>query len=263
MRKVGTIIELPNKRVGLAVVEHTIFHADLNPVNLSSIHTVYLSPHKLPIPMKRILFFLAGASLSLTAAQAQADATKAGDILESMSSKYKSVNAFKAQFAYAMESPGSGIKENATGDITVKGNKFHLKLGDQEVINNGSTVWTYLKDANEVTITDYEPSDDDITPSNIYTVYKKGYKYTLVAKESNKADDVIDLTPDNKNSQISKIRITINKKDKSIKSFRTFERNGNKYNYTISKFTPVEVDDKSFVFDKAKYKGVEVEDLRN
>jgi hypothetical protein len=55
----------------------------------------------------------------------------------------------------------------------------------------------------------------------------------------------------------------VNKKDRSIKSFRTFERNGNKYNYTITKFTPVDVEDKTFVFDKSKYKGVEVEDLRN
>jgi len=212
--------------------------------------------------MKQLLLVAVGLWLNVTAVQAQND-PKAGEILELMSSKYKAVKGFKANFSYSMESPGSGIKENATGEITVKDNKFFLKLGGQEVINNGSTVWTYLKDANEVTITDYEPDDDAITPSNIYNIYKKGYKYTLVAKESNKADDVIDLTPNNKNSQVNKIRIVVNKKDKSIKSFKTFERNGNKYNYVITKFTPAEVDDKTFVFDKAKYKGVEVEDLRN
>ena len=211
--------------------------------------------------MKR---FFSAATLVLTtlAALAQND-PKAGEILDAMSSKYKTIKGFKAIFNYSMESPGSGLKENATGEITVKDNKFYLKLGSQEVINNGSTVWTYLKDANEVTITDYEPDADDITPSNIYNVYKKGYKYTLVPKESTKADDVIDLTPDNKNSQITKIRIVVNKKDRSIKSFRTFERNGNKYNYNITKFTPADVEDKTFVFDKSKYKGVEVEDLRN
>jgi chaperone LolA len=212
--------------------------------------------------MKKLLVLAAGVWMSLSVAYAQND-PKAGEILESMSSKYKSIKGFRANFAYSMESPGSGIKENASGEIVVKDNKFYLKLGNQEVINNGSTVWTYLKDANEVTITDYQPDEDDITPSNIYNVYKKGYKYTLVAKESSKSDDVIDLTPDNKNSQINKIRIVVNKKDKSIKSFKTFERNGNKYNYTITKFTPSAVDDKMFVFDKAKYKGVEVEDLRN
>ncbi|MDJ1471951.1 outer membrane lipoprotein carrier protein LolA [Cytophagaceae bacterium DM2B3-1] len=213
--------------------------------------------------MKRLFLFAASVWMSFSVAQAQNNDPKAGEILEAMSSKYKSVKGFKATFSYSMESPGSGIKENATGEIVVKDSKFYLKLGGQEVINNGSTVWTYLKDANEVTITDYEPDDDDITPSNIYNVYKKGYKYTLVPKESNKVDDVIDLTPDNKNSQVNKIRIIVNKKDKSIKSFKTFERNGNKYNYTITNFTPTAVDDKTFVFDKTKYKGVEVEDLRN
>lgn len=212
--------------------------------------------------MKKILALALGACLTVSFAQAQND-PKAGEILDAMSSRYKSIKGFKADFSYSMESPGSGIKENASGEITVKDNKFHLKLGGQEVINNGSTVWTYIKDANEVTITDYEPDADDITPSNIYTLYKKGYRYTLVAKESTKTDDVIDLTPDNKNSQITKIRIIVNKKDKSIKSFKTFERNGNKYNYVITKFVPVAVDDKMFVFDKTKYKGVKEEDLRN
>ncbi len=212
--------------------------------------------------MKRLVAVAAGIWMSFSVAQAQND-PKAGEILESMSTKYKAIKGFKANFSYSMESPGSGIKENAAGDIVVKDNKFYLKLGGQEVINNGTTVWTYLKEANEVTITDYQPDEDDITPSNIYNVYKKGYKYTLVPKESTKLDDVIDLTPDNKNSQITKIRIVVNKKDKSIKSFKTFERNGNKYNYTITKFAPAAVDDKTFVFDKTKYKGVEVEDLRN
>ncbi len=212
--------------------------------------------------MKKTFALALGACITFSSVQAQND-PKAGEILESMSSRYKSIKGFKADFSYSMESPGSGIKENASGEITVKDNKFYLKLGGQEVINNGSTVWTYIKDANEVTITDYEPDADDITPSNIYTLYKKGYKYTLVMKESNKTDDVIDLTPENKNSQITKIRINVNKKDKSIKSFKTFERNGNKYNYVITKFIPTSVDDKVFVFDKTKYKGVKEEDLRD
>jgi hypothetical protein len=37
---------------------------------------------------------------------------------------------------------------------------------------------------------------------------------------------------------------------------------GNKYLYTVKKFTPTEIDDNYFAFDKSKYKGVEVIDLR-
>ena len=33
-----------------------------------------------------------------------------------------------------------------------------MVLPEQEVINNGSTIWTYLPDAKEVNIDNYDPS---------------------------------------------------------------------------------------------------------
>lgn len=56
-----------------------------------------------------------------------------------------------------MESPTAGINETSEGEIIVQGPKFNLKLSGQEIINNGTTVWTYLKESNEVNITNYEP----------------------------------------------------------------------------------------------------------
>lgn len=213
--------------------------------------------------MKKIKLLVALLAAAIMTAQAQND-PKAGEILDAMSTKYKSIPAFKANFTYTLENQNSGIKENTSGNITVKNGKFYLKMGDQEVINNGSTVWTYLKESNEVNISDYEPEEDAITPTNIYTIYKKGYRYNYVEqkKEGGQMYDVIDLTPENKNNQIYKIRLMVNRKDQSIRSFKTFEKNGNRYNYLITNFTPVDIDDKTFVFDKSKYRNVEVVDLR-
>lgn len=213
--------------------------------------------------MKRLKYLAVILAAAISTAQAQND-PKAGEVLDAMSAKYKAIPAFKASFAYSLENPGSGIKENTSGDITVKNGKFYLKMGEQEVINNGSTVWTYLKESNEVNISDYQPEEDAITPTNIYTIYKKGYKYNYVEqkKEAGQLFDIIDLTPENKNNQIYKIRLMVNRKDRTVKSFKTFEKNGNRYNYLITNFTPVEVDDKTFVFDQSKYKNVEVVDLR-
>ena len=42
-----------------------------------------------------------------------------------------------------------------------------------------------------------------------------------------------------------------------------FDKGGNRYKYTISKFNPnIKVDDSFFAFDLKKYPGVEVVDLR-
>lgn len=190
---------------------------------------------------------------------------KAQAILDEMSNKYKSIPSFRAKFTYTLENKNSGVNETAEGEIVVKGGKFYLKLPQQEIYNNGTTVWTYMKESNEVNISAYEPDEDDINPTKIYTLYKKGYKYVLMAEEpaeGGKAVDIIDLEPTDKKNQFFKIRLVINKKDKTIKSWKMFERNGNKYTYIVKSFTPETIDDNFFIFDKNKYKGVHVEDLR-
>lgn len=191
---------------------------------------------------------------------------KAQEILDAMSQKYKEMSSFKAKFTYTLENDNSKIKESSKGEIFVKGNKFKLKLGEHEIINNGTTVWTYMKESNEVNVSSYEPEDDDLNPTKIYTMYKKGYKYILLSEHNDqgKVYSTVDLEPlDRKTSQFSKVRIIINKKDKTVKSWKIFEKNGNRYSYVVDNFTPnFKIEDNEFTFDKVKYPGVTEIDLR-
>ena len=215
--------------------------------------------------MKNI-FLAASLIFFSTIVLAQQD-SKAGQILEEVSKKYKAITSFKAGFSILRESPGSGkANETDNGEIKVKGSKFHLKLKDQEIYNNSAKVWTYLRSSNEVTINDYSPDDDDLNPTKIFNVYKKGFKYTLAGEEKDGGQvyEIIDLSPEKaKSQQVYKIKLSVNKKDRSLKKWRVFEKNGNKYTYTITNFNPSAIDDKEFVFDKTKYKGVEEISLDN
>jgi outer membrane lipoprotein-sorting protein len=59
------------------------------------------------------------------------------------------------------------------------------------------------------------------------------------------------------------VRLNIDKLNKQISNAVIFEKNGNKYTYTIRTFTPnVSVPESVFAFDAKKYPGVEVVDLR-
>jgi outer membrane lipoprotein-sorting protein len=190
---------------------------------------------------------------------------KALEILEAMSKKYKAFASFEANITSSMTNESEGIKEEFKGKITVKGDKFRLVLDDQEIINNGTTVWTYLPAAKEVNIDNYDPNSEDINPSKIYEVYKKGFKYLYLEDqtENGVACEVVDLVPEKKDAQYFKIRMNIGKKDRSIQSWIMFDKSGNKYKYAITKFTPnVAVADSFFAFDPKKYPGVEIIDLR-
>lgn len=190
---------------------------------------------------------------------------KALQILDAMSKKYKAFKAFEANISQTLTNDVEKINEEFKGKITVKGDKFRLVMPEQEVINNGSTIWTYLPEAKEVNIDNYDPSGDDINPTKIYELYKKGFKYLYLQDktEGGVLCEEIDLVPEKKDAQFFKIKMFINKKDKSIQSWTMFDKGGNKYKYTISKFNPnVNPEDSFFSFDHKKYPNVEVIDLR-
>ncbi|WP_448517990.1 LolA family protein [Rhodoflexus sp.] len=190
---------------------------------------------------------------------------KAEAILNAMSDRYKKMSAFRADFSYQLRSPQEKLDETFTGVITVKGSKFRLKLGNQEVYNNQTTVWTYSKEDNEVTITEYDPESGDINPAEVYNMYKKGFKYNYMEekKENGEVFDVIDLTPDDKNLNYFKIRLTINRRTRDLKSWQIFEKNGRRSLYTINNFQPdITVADAFFNFDKTQYPKVVEVDLR-
>jgi outer membrane lipoprotein carrier protein len=199
--------------------------------------------------------------------QAQQD-DYAKKILDAMSEKYRAMSSYKADFTYKLENKVEGVDEEFTGEITVKGDKYHLKLSDQEIFNDGKTIWTYIPDAREVNIDNYLPDDGDLSPSNIYTAYKKGYRYRFLeeAKKGAAVLNVIELQPENPNDPnktFQRVILNINKSDNLIDNWQMFDRMGNVFTYFINVFTPnVRTTDGQFVFDPAKYPGVEVVDMR-
>ncbi|MFD0999273.1 outer membrane lipoprotein carrier protein LolA [Ohtaekwangia kribbensis] len=213
--------------------------------------------------MKNSILALCAMILVITAS-AQYD-PKALQSLDAMSKKYKAIPAFEANISYVLTNDVEKVNEEFKGKITVKGDKFRLALPEQEVINNGSTVWTYLPEAKEVNIDNYDPNSEDVNPSKIYDIYKKGFKYLYLQDktEGGVLCEEIDLVPEKKDAQFFKIKMFISKKDKSIQSWVMFDKGGNRYKYTISKFNPnIKVEDSFFAFDLKKYPGVEVVDLR-
>lgn len=210
--------------------------------------------------MKKIIFILI-CSITLGAfAQKDAQAEK---ILNAMSKKYQSMKSFKANFSVVFYSPINKKDEKSSGNILVKGSKYVLKMSEREIYNNGVFQWTYTISDNEATKTKYVAEEDELNPTKIYTMYKKGFKY-IVNKEKGVNEnpalyDVVDLIPENKDKQVFKVRIVINKKDNTIHGWKTFEKNGNRYTFLLTNFQQnVPADDKVFDFDK---KGVDIVDL--
>ena len=213
--------------------------------------------------MKPTIWLLSLLLLFTIPALAQKD-KRAQTILDAMSKKYKSLKSSQAAFTYA--SVGAGAKESYKGDLTVKDEKFRLVLGGQEVFTDGETMSTYIKESNEVNVQDYDKNEtSELNPTQIYTIYKRGfdYKFLKEQKQGGRTLEVIELTPNRQKSPIATIQISVDKADRSVRNWLIINKDGKRTTYTITKFTPnVNVPDSYFAFDKGKYPGVEVVDLR-
>jgi outer membrane lipoprotein-sorting protein len=211
---------------------------------------------------KSILMLLLTAFTSVTFAQKDA---KSQEILKGVSAKYKSYKSISAAFKVMVLDAKDKSTQTQTGNIVMSGNKYNLNITGQQIISDGKSSWTYLKDANEVQINDASTKTDGITPTSIFTVYENGFDSKFVEEKTmaGKAMQLIDLTPLDKKKPYFKIQLQVNKADKTISGASILNNNGTKMVYSVTKFSPdVAVNDAMFTFDTKKFPGVEVVDLR-
>ena len=110
-----------------------------------------MAPHK-PQMIKK--FFITGSIFTvalMASAQVKNDPT-AKAILDAVSAKFKTFSTVQATFSYKVENAEGKSLSNKTGSIVMKGTRYRVSFGGQEIFCNGSTVWNYDKAANEVTI---------------------------------------------------------------------------------------------------------------
>jgi outer membrane lipoprotein-sorting protein len=217
--------------------------------------------------MNRILTlvaFLIGFGI-VQETQAQSDPA-AKQILDGVSAKFKSFNAVQSGFTLKVEDGKGKVQGEKSGIVFMKGGKYRVNISGQEIYSDGSTVWTYDKAANEVTITKMEGGQNSLTPQKLFTnFYDKDFLYKLNGEKKVGARQMqeIELTPTDKSKAFHKVYLLVDKAQKSIHSAKILEKNGNVYTYTVSNFNgKAVIPDAQFVFDKKKYPGVEEIDLR-
>ena len=216
--------------------------------------------------MKKIGLLIAAFGI-IGVSMAQTD-EKAKTILDKMSEKYSNIPVYKTNFIYRLTNKVEDINEEFSGEIMVKGEKYVLLMSDQEIFNDGETIWTFLKDANEVNVDYYMPDEGDLSPNNIYITYKKGYRYRWVEtkKIGGRTLEVVELQPEDPKDPdkiFFRIILNIDNSDYTIHSWDMYDRAGNVFSYTISGFNPqFKANDDFFTFNESKYPDVEVVDLR-
>jgi len=200
--------------------------------------------------MKRIFLILSFAVSCFSLSMAQS----AKDVLDKCAATVSSKEGVSANFQ--MESAQFG---NATGKISVKGQKFYASTAVATMWFDGKTQWTYLQKNNEVSVTTpTEAQLQALNPYNFINMYKKGFKYTMTTSAN---AYTVHLTAEDPNRKVQELFITVDKKAYTPTEVKM--RQGNKWTtFVISNLKATALDDGVFRFNSKDFPTAEVIDLR-
>ncbi|MBO4489381.1 MAG: outer membrane lipoprotein carrier protein LolA [Bacteroidales bacterium] len=214
--------------------------------------------------MKRISFT---TILILMIAFVSAQNTDGGatELLKKVAQKYQAFTSM--QFHYTLvTTKDSKTLGTSQGDFYLKGSKYQTSYEGQTFFCDGVSLWNYQKATNEVSIFEYDPEDDDnmMNPRLLLKSWEKHFRAKFIRDEfsNNQPVSIIDLTP-KYNQSYYRIRLFINKNTLTINKIAVYEKDNTIYTYHIEQFkSNVTLSDDIFTFNKSKYPGVEVNDMR-
>lgn len=183
-------------------------------------------------------------------------AVTADDVLTSASNVFTNSKSITASFVMI----DNGYSN--AGKIVVAGNKFVITTPKLSTWFDGKTQWTYSSSINEVNIG--EPTADELQIINPFTIIKDfqiNYKGELL--KSVKDSYKIKLTPKKSNNDIKSVELILNSSSYLPSLIVIVAKNNIKTTINIKNINiGGTLPNSTFVFNSAKYPGVEVIDLR-
>jgi len=220
--------------------------------------------------MKRLLLvfgLLVSASMIWAQENQITQDPAAGQVLDRVALKTKSMKSMQADFELVIDDRKEKTKNSSTGNLVMKQNKYKLSSEGSTVYYNGATMWTYMPANNEVTITepDNQAGDFMSNPAVFFTLYKRDFKYRYVRETTVNGSRCheIDLFPRNLNQPYSRIIVFIGTKSDLPEIISSVGKDGVDYTiYLTNTVLDQAIADDTFIFDPAKFKKVEIIDMR-
>jgi outer membrane lipoprotein carrier protein len=190
--------------------------------------------------LKKILstLILIGISSTFLGQSLESEDLKCEKILQEVSDNIQKNKASK--FNFKLEIKSEDINEIQNGYALIEKEKFYYKTEEREVICDGINVWTYLPEDNECYIDLLEDLDNTLNPSEIFTLWKEGFKFKYMNKTivNNQTIHKIKMFPSQPDkSNFHTIIMEINESLKLITEASIKTKDGVNIKTTISKLT--------------------------
>lgn len=194
------------------------------------------------------------------------NAQNARSILDKASEAYNNAGGVTANFTLDSKDVKARETYSYDGKAYMKGNKFKIEIPDAITWFDGVTQWVYVKDNEEVNVSN--PTGEElqgISPSALFSVYKKGFNlvYKGEKRVNGKSVIEIEMTPQKKNADITKIVAFIDKGSNIFSKLVITDKKGLQNTLSIKNYkTGVTLPESTFQFNKKEYPQAEIIDLR-
>ncbi len=223
--------------------------------------------------MHRSLFILLTLfSSSFLLAQSEYNNSEDSDpraqaILETIRTNYETLETLQADFALEIEYPEED-KIVQKGKMWQQGDRYHVDMDEQAVISDGKTVWVHLKSNKEIQITNAtsEEEGEMLSPKDMLRMYEKDdhvFILTNEFEENGKVVQQIEFKPMDPDAEYSKLRLTVEKKNKDIVRLKSFGKDGSRFTLKVVKqVVNKPIEETVFALNESDYPDVQFEDLR-
>ena len=189
-------------------------------------------------------------------ALAQSDQT-AKSILDKASGTMSAYSNFSMDFDYVLDNKAEDVKQEMSGDVIIKGEKYIVNLFGSTQIFDGSKTYTIIPENEEVNISDEDLDEENtFTPSKFYSFYESGYTYKMdeLKQIAGKKIQFVKLTPIDTDSEVTNILVGIDTKTNHIYQVIEIGVNQTRTILTAKNIkTNQEMNAAIFAFDQKKY----------
>lgn len=228
--------------------------------NISNMRTLFILP--------AILFWLVTKSEVQNTYSKKGDSDpKAKQILDKLKKNYESYSSMEVNFEVTLEFPKQK-PEVQKGSLIQYGDKYQVKMTDQEIYSDGKQIWVYLKKNKQVQILDPAAAEENdmFSPKQMLRLYEtENFAYAITGQSKENGTEITDIEfkPLSAGSEYTKMRLKVNKTQMKLVSLIVFSREGSKYTIKVnSLITNKKYASDIFVFNPKAIKGVRIEDLR-
>ena len=203
-------------------------------------------------------------SLNISGQEPINDQLKCKEILQMVSNSIQKNNASK--FSFKLEVNSEDFNEVQNGYALIKNDQFYYITEEREVTSDGKNVWTYIFEDNECYIDLLTDLDNTINPSEIFTIWKNGFKFKYVSSDKlgNDLIHIINMYPENPSeSKYHTLIMEVNESKKNINKASIKTKDGvTIIIYVNSLIRNPDIKSNQFIWNPNKYSDVDIIDNR-